>query len=232
MQFATIRYTHPDGWFQSIGKAFGDHDDVLPVAQHSMELLSDGTVLTLYELEGDADAVREILSGSRVTNEHRVTKLRDCVAAYIHYTPTEVVERLLQNTAEHGLVVDTPIKMHDDGSVEATIIGPRESISKAHEQTPDVVKTQVERVGEYTPDEQNYFERLSDRQQEVVQIAYELGYYEEPRQATHEDIAAHLDCSKANVGQILRRIESKLVKEMLQPSARLEKSATRFESLR
>jgi len=229
MRFITLVYEHPDGWLQSIGESFDENDGVEPVAQHSSQLLADGTALVLYEIEGDADEVRRILSENEEIEEYQVTKLRERVAAYIHYDPTETVERLLRIPSENGIVVDDPVKVREDGRLEVTTVGPKESLSDAFEQIPDVMSVEVKRVGKYVPDEENRFDRLSDRQREVVRVAYEHGYYEEPRQATHEEIADELDCSKGNVGEILRRVENSLVEEMFDLSA--DSDASREASL-
>lgn len=228
MRFATIEYTHPDGWLQSIGEEMGDHEAVTPVAIHSTQLLTDGTAVMLYEFEGDADAVRRVLDANEQTTEFQVTQLRDCVAAYIHHTPTETVKELLRIPDEYGLVVDTPIPIHDDGSVEATLIGLQKNISKAFEEVPESLTKRVERVGTYTPNEVSYFDTLSDRQREVFQMAYEHGYYEEPRQVTHADIAENLDCSKGNVGEILRRIENNLVERVFEQATNSGQIASPF----
>jgi predicted DNA binding protein len=223
MQFATIVYRHPEGFFQSLGRSFDAHADVEPVAVHASRLLGDGTALMLYELEGDAAAVDDILAENEQTTEYRATQIRDRVAAYIHYTPAETVRRLLEITVEYGLVFDTPIPVSGDGRLEVTVIGFQEDLSDAFEQVPEGIETSIERVGSYAPGDANYFDRLSDRQQEVLRLAYRQGYYEEPRQTTHEEIASHLDCSPANVGEILRRIENKLVDELFnQPTAPTE----------
>lgn len=227
MRFATFVYSHPEGWFQSLGQALADHHAVEPVALHSSQLLADGTGVMLYELEGDADAVRNVLSQNSQTTEFQVTQLRNCVAAYIHYTPTETVERLLQLPEEYGLVIDTPMPLYEDGRLEVTVIGPQENISEAFAEIPDRLTTTVERVGTYTLEEQSFFDTLSERQREVLQIAYERGYYEEPRQVTHADIAADLNCSKGNVGEILRRIENNLVDRVFEQATNSESSPLR-----
>ena len=54
-------------------------------------------------------------------------------------------------------------------------------------------------------------ERLTDRQLEVLQAAYEAGYYERPREATGEDIAATLDISVATFSQHIRVAERRLL---------------------
>lgn len=229
MEFATFVYKHREGRL-AIGEIFGEHEEVRPVAQHAARLLPDGTAATLYKLEGSEDAVRETLSACEVVESYMVTTLRTDVAAYIHYTPRAAFKRLMRIPAEHGLIVDTPLKVKDDGRMEVTVIGPKENISEAFKRVPDEFTLDIKRVGQYKPDEQNYFEQMSDRQQEVIKIAYERGYYEEPRQATYSDIAAELDCSKGNVGEILRRVERTLVERMLHLSPSISQEATPLQS--
>lgn len=216
MRFATVVYRHPTGWLQSLGQAFATHDAVVPVALHSSRLLADGTAVMLYELEGDTDTIREILINNEITTDYRVTQHRDCTIAYIHFDPTLTVERLLRIPTTNGLVIDSPIIFHENGGLEVTLIGPEENIREALAETPDILTITIKRVGGYGPGSQELFAKLSERQREVLQTAYKLGYYQQPRRATHEDIAAELDCTASNAGDILRRIENALINEIVQ----------------
>jgi len=219
MRFATVVLRHPEGWFQSAGEAFAEHDTVAPVGIHSLRTLADGTAVMLYELEGDADAVREVLSENAATTDHRVTKRRNCVVAYIHFDPTSTVERLADIPEKKGLVVETPMKFEEDGGLEVTLVGPEANLRDALAQVPENVEVSVVRVGSYSPGAHQSLTRLSERQREVLRTAHELGYYQQPRRATHEEIAEELDCTSANVGEILRRVENALVDEAVGDSA-------------
>jgi predicted DNA binding protein len=53
---------------------------------------------------------------------------------------------------------------------------------------------------------------LSDRQREALEVAVELGYYDTPREATHTDIAAELDCAPNTASDHLQKGEAKLVR--------------------
>jgi predicted DNA binding protein len=55
---------------------------------------------------------------------------------------------------------------------------------------------------------------LTERQQEVLEVALELGYYDVPRQATHNDIAERLDLSVGTVGEHLQKIEARVFKTL------------------
>ncbi|MFC6964139.1 helix-turn-helix domain-containing protein [Halocatena marina] len=54
---------------------------------------------------------------------------------------------------------------------------------------------------------------LTDRQHEALRTAYELGYFEIPRQASLNDIAAELDISASSVSERLRRAQTHLIQE-------------------
>jgi hypothetical protein len=54
---------------------------------------------------------------------------------------------------------------------------------------------------------------LTDRQREALRIAYELGYFEIPRRATLEDVAAELDISASSASERLRRAQTQLIEE-------------------
>lgn len=55
-------------------------------------------------------------------------------------------------------------------------------------------------------------DHLTERQQEVLKIAVEFGYYDEPRRCTLEDIARAFGVSKAAVHKHLVAAESKIMK--------------------
>lgn len=54
---------------------------------------------------------------------------------------------------------------------------------------------------------------LTDRQYEALRIAYELGYFDIPRQASLEDVAAELDISPSSVSERLRRAQTQIIEE-------------------
>ncbi|WP_049922896.1 helix-turn-helix domain-containing protein [Halopiger djelfimassiliensis] len=54
---------------------------------------------------------------------------------------------------------------------------------------------------------------LTDCQREALRTAYELGYFDIPRQASLEEIAAELDISASSVSERLRRAQTQLIEE-------------------
>lgn len=56
---------------------------------------------------------------------------------------------------------------------------------------------------------------LTDRQLRVIKTAYELGFYEVPREASTEDVAGELDLNSATVSEHLQRAERNLLTQQL-----------------
>jgi hypothetical protein len=59
---------------------------------------------------------------------------------------------------------------------------------------------------------------LTDRQREALRIAYELGYFDIPRQASLERVAAELGISASSVSERLRRAQTELIEETVAPT--------------
>jgi len=56
---------------------------------------------------------------------------------------------------------------------------------------------------------------LTDRQQEALRTAYERGYFDIPRGASLEAVAAELDITAASLSERLRRAQTQLIEETL-----------------
>ncbi len=50
------------------------------------------------------------------------------------------------------------------------------------------------------------------RQRAAVRAAVDLGYYDQPRRATHGDVAERLGCAASTASEYLRKAEAKLVR--------------------
>lgn len=57
--------------------------------------------------------------------------------------------------------------------------------------------------------------RLTMRQFEAIKVAWDLGYYEVPRETELADVAAELDCTESTASALLRKAERALVNAAL-----------------
>jgi predicted DNA binding protein len=211
MRYVTVLARPTDGALNPIDRALRDEPDVKREAIHRAELLDDDTVVMFAEARGDADVLREILADSDLVRDFTVAADDDGrIYSYSHYEPNETIRDMLLRRREQEPVVRMPVEYTDGGDIRATYVGRDEAFREAMGNQPDGVEIEILSTGEYRPDAEDLFAQLTERQQEILRTAVRLGYYENPREATHEEVAAAVDCSPSTVGEHLRKIESKV----------------------
>lgn len=196
-----------DEGLHPIDRAFARAPDVTRELLHNVNLLEDGTAMTMYQLSGDVDRIREICDSPDVY-EYHLAEGSDHVTLYAHFEPTETIVRLLSLFQHHQLILDTPLEYTGRGGLRVLVIGTEETIRSILPEIPDEVTLKLERLGDYEPEADRLYSMLTPRQQETLQAALRVGYYQVPREATHEDIARELDLTGGTVGEHLRKIEA------------------------
>ena len=111
-----------------------------------------------------------------------------------------------------GLVVVPPIEYESDGTVAFSIFGPEDELQNAVTDISVPVDVTIEAVGGLARTRSAVEARLTERQREAVKTAVDLGYYEIPRTATQEDIAAELNCAPSTAAEHLRKAESQALR--------------------
>jgi predicted DNA binding protein len=77
------------------------------------------------------------------------------------------------------------------------------------------VPVTLTRLQTLTPGDETRGSELTDAQREALVLAYEMGYFEEPREVTLSDIADRLDISRQALAARLKRGYGELVREVL-----------------
>lgn len=203
------------GYFHRFDELLRDEPDVREEAIHQMNLLEDGTVVSLSEYSGSRRRVEEVLEEHY---DHAIAYQTSTVGEntliYAHVEPSDMVRSLLELPREHGVVVDWPMTFGPDGALNVTIVGEDDAIREALPAVPDGVRIGVQRTGDYHRDAERLFALLTERQREILRTAVRMGYYEEPRRVTYDDIAAELGCTATTVGEHLRKVESTVLREI------------------
>ncbi|QLK24933.1 helix-turn-helix domain-containing protein [Natrinema zhouii] len=177
-------------------------------AIHRMELLADDTVAMFAECRGDTEELRRILSESPEVFEFSITGDDAGFFAYTRYAADDLTRMLMEGRRESSYLIDMPVEHTDDGGLRATYIGTEAAFADVLSEQPDGVRVEVERTGPYTPGPRHVISQLTGRQREVLEAAVDHGYYREPREATHDEIAAATGISETTVGEHLRKIEA------------------------
>lgn len=200
--------------FNPADRAIVEADGVERVAIHHLNQLDDGTIVLLYQFRGDPDLAKSILEESTEVLAHSLSREGNDLHAYVHFEPNDTVATIFRLPQEHSLVVDTPIECLPDGAIRVSVLGEQETFTEALAVAPDVVDIELETIREYSPEDRQLYSTLTARQQEILRTAIAVGYYDVPRTATYEDIAAELDLAPVTVGEHLRKIESRVLREI------------------
>lgn len=177
-------------------------------AIHRMELLDDDTVAMFAEGRGDVEALRGILSESPEVSEFSISGDDAGFFAYTRYVADDLTRMLMEGRRESSYLIDMPVEYTDDGGLRVTYIGTEEAFADVLSEQPEGVRIDVEQTGPYTPGSRHVVSRLTGRQREVLEAAVDLGYYQEPREATHEEISTATGLAETTVGEHLRKIEA------------------------
>ncbi|MDS0476295.1 helix-turn-helix domain-containing protein [Natrinema sp. 1APR25-10V2] len=102
-----------------------------------------------------------------------------------------------------------------DRGATLSLVGSQETIAEAIDGYETAgVSLDLRKLGAYDGRD-DPLDELTDRQREAVRTAYELGYYDVPRSATTDDIAAELDVDPSTVAEHLQRAERNLLAQHL-----------------
>jgi len=170
----------------------------------------------LFAIVGDRDSVSPDLGSMETVEDFEITPVSEG-QFYLHVwpEPTPVSRRLLKMYQREDLMLVHPIEYTDD-SAYVSILGDSEVLQRAVDQFSSGLGVNVERVGGLHTTPETLVARLSARQREAVEVGFELGYYQHPREATHEDIADRMDCASNPVTAHLQKAEAKLVAAILE----------------
>ncbi|QLH81039.1 helix-turn-helix domain-containing protein [Halosimplex pelagicum] len=210
MRYVTVRASPADGAeFHPLRATLADEPAVAAGPVHQLEQIDGETGVSLAEIQRGLDRYSEILAASPYVIDYTTTG-SDRGFVYTHFELDDLTRRLLAYRRSSELVVEMPIESGDDGAAVVTLVGEAGAFADAFETVPEEIDLAVVETGEYDPGVRQLFGRLTARQREVLSTAVRAGYYENPREATHDDLAEELDVSPATVGEHLRKIESRV----------------------
>ncbi|WP_255191289.1 helix-turn-helix domain-containing protein [Natronobeatus ordinarius] len=164
-------------------------------------------------IEAPAETVREVLEADPDVRSWELSSVESGVVyAYVRFRAPPGIAEIRERFTRDSLVVVLPATFRADG-VELTVVGTGSDLSRAVESLPPSLEITVLEIGTYR-DGVHRGRSLTDRQREVLAVAHELGYYEQPSETSHEEIADVLDCAPSTVGEHLRKAEKRLVSDV------------------
>jgi len=176
--------------------------------------LGGENVTQLHRIEGDLAAARRLLAETAVVESVTVNHIGESTGyLLLQFDPSKAVfaERLFDLLAASALVVITPA-VYREGTVYLQLVGENTAIQAVMDHLPPGLDVAVQEISGTVPPQETAVEGLSDRQYEALRVALEIGYYDQPRQATHEDVADRLGCAPSTASEHLRKAEAALAR--------------------
>ncbi len=207
MREYTVRFWASGEDLYSFSEEFAEQPELERKYIHRMEILADGSATVLHECHGPPEAVEAALEDSERIHDVIATGDENTVF-YAHFEPDPVTRQMIEGRRDTSITLKMPLELRTDGSLVGRFVGDQSALSQAFELLPDGVEAELLRMQGDMSDSLTPSQMLTARQREVLRLAVERGYYEDPREVTQEDLAAELDISTATVGEHLRKIES------------------------
>lgn len=208
MRYVEVKIRADGRWFHEIDRRIASEADLRHGPIHQIELLDDGTAVTLYEIHGDRERFETLFEANDGSIYGETVAVGDVTYVYSHFEPSPVVGTLLELAGRHRILLDAPFRFTDDDELQLTVVGDAETIRTVFAEAPETAQVVVGKTGEYRPADERLFAELTRRQREVLRAAMEMGYYENPRRTTYGEIADRVGCTETTVGEHLRKIEN------------------------
>ncbi|AGN00530.1 transcription regulator [Salinarchaeum sp. Harcht-Bsk1] len=168
----------------------------------------DGMTLLFY-IEGPQEPYLEALEERVPDATHSVTDAEgNGFYLYVHADLDGLDRGLADAIDRPGVLLVPPLEYRMDGTLVASLVGPAEALSVTVDEIPDALDPEVLQVRPYGERSFRTAGALTDRQREIVDAALEEGYYEEPREASVEDVATATGCAPSTAAEHLRKAEA------------------------
>lgn len=172
------------------------------------------TILMVFQVSGPEKPYTERLDSMSRIRSYEVTALAspsDQFSMLVEDELTEFSRDVFYPYAEEDVVVVPPVVFRVDRSVDVRLVGEQPALQQMLERLPDTLDVEIRQLSDGGAGRVAPAEHLTGQQRRVLASALAVGYYDEPRSATLEDVAAELDIASGTVAEHIRKAEAQLV---------------------
>lgn len=180
--------------------------------RHLEELACHGTG-AIVEVEVESRYDEDRLTALTCVDEwKRVSETVDGHLYVIAFTAPGLPESIAEQSED---LIGTCHPELDGRSATMSLVGPHEAIfDTINEFKAAGVSPELRKLGSYGGPKE-LIDALTDRQEEVIQTAFDMGYYEVPREASTDQVAAELGLDSSTVSEHLQRAERNVLRQVL-----------------
>jgi predicted DNA binding protein len=171
--------------------------------------VTDGVETVLGYVEGDRAAYEDRVGALPSVRELDTTADGDGFFVYLRAELRAADRRLGAALSGETVVWVPPVVSDGDGTVELTLVGHPDDLGAVTDDLPAGVDVADLRVSDHAVRAGG---GLTDRQRRALSVAWEAGYYEQPREADLAAVADRLGVALGTASELLRRAERELVR--------------------
>lgn len=181
-----------------------------------VELLEDDRIQSIPQIE-----VENQLNADRLDSIDCVESwelVRETQDTYLYILELKALEMPESIAQDHDELVGMCDPTVSDRGLLLSLVGSQETIRNVirHFEQAGAVPS-LEKLGEYERGTRK-LDALTKRQYEVLQTAYEMGFYEVPKEASVDDVAAEIGLDGATVSEHLQRAERNIFSQQFTAS--------------
>lgn len=218
MRIFEVRYIPEGGTFHAFDAIIDQEDEIHRVAIHKIKLVDEELGVVLYELTGDVSRFQELMKDLAADFEYQITERDGSIFFYSSFRPNDTLQQLIRITDEFELFRIPPMRFEYDGHLASTYVGTHDVFEKAMSTVPNDVTVVLDRKSPYTPKQERVQTQLTQKQQSILQVAIERGYYEIPRGVSCAELGEEFGLTGATVGEHLRKAERAIMQEFISDS--------------
>ena len=167
----------------------------------------------LFRVVGDRDVYTAALEEVPFVTAYETVRVDESsFYAYVEHATRDADHRFREPFVDRRVLTLPPIEFAEDGETRMEVVGRPADVQAVVDGFPDEFVVRVDRVGSYEHGLDGAA-LLTDRQREAVAVALELGYYEVPRTASVEAVAAELGCATSTAADHLRKAQARLARQ-------------------
>jgi|GEM_PF-789172 len=179
----------------------------------SVELLEDEGTRSVPQIEVGTRLDEAKLDQFECVNDWELVSAEE--NSYVYVIELEAIEMPEETAINHEDLVGMCEPEVVDRGLLLSLVGSQSAIRNVLRNFEDAgVVPELHRLGEYEGG-QRTLEALTERQLEVLQTAYELGFYTVPREATIDEVATEMNLDGATVSEHLQRAERNILSQQL-----------------
>lgn len=172
----------------------------------------DGVETISSFVYGNPDAYESLLIEQESVLEYDITPDEDGFFVYLRQELGPEGMSMMNSLAQDTVVIVPPIEFRSDQTMRMTVVGHPGDLKAISGSIPEGISIDILKVGDgVIPAETS----ISERQQDALRVAWDLGYFDVPRRNGIETVAEELDCAVSTASELLRRGEAHAISQLL-----------------